>query len=109
MYPSTSCAGKYRRYNYASLRDLLRVIRNKHSHFRELPLDLQERLGPLPHGFLAYFEERCEEERGWIVVEGLRMSEEEERKEVGLHKSEMVGIVAPAHPAAATSELGAHS
>ncbi|KFM23556.1 Serine/threonine-protein kinase/endoribonuclease IRE1 [Auxenochlorella protothecoides] len=50
--------GKYRRYNYASLRDLLRVIRNKHSHFRELPLDLQERLGPLPHGFLAYFEER---------------------------------------------------
>lgn len=45
MYPSTSCAGKYRRYNYASLQDLLRVIRNKHSHFRELPLDLQERLG----------------------------------------------------------------
>jgi hypothetical protein len=27
-------AGKYRKYSYTSLRDLLRVIRNKHSHFR---------------------------------------------------------------------------
>lgn len=27
-------AGKYRKYSYGSLRDLLRVIRNKHNHFR---------------------------------------------------------------------------
>ena len=84
-------AGKYRYYNYGSLRDLLRVIRNKHNHFRcgslqlpcnsggkrhlglaieslsggqpsrasascrELPPDLQKKLGPLPGGFLRYF------------------------------------------------------
>ena len=29
--------GRFRRYNSASARDLLRVIRNKASHFRELP------------------------------------------------------------------------
>lgn len=44
--------GKYRKYNGGSLRDLLRVIRNKHNHFREMPLDLQQKLGPLPEGFL---------------------------------------------------------
>ena len=38
-------AGKYRRYNYGSLRDLLRVIRNKHNHFRELPPELQKKAG----------------------------------------------------------------
>ncbi len=27
-------AGKYRKYSFGSLRDLLRVIRNKHNHFR---------------------------------------------------------------------------
>lgn len=31
------CTGKYRKYSYSSLRDLLRVIRNKHSHFRCAP------------------------------------------------------------------------
>lgn len=50
--------GKYRRYDFSSLRDLLRVVRNKHSHFRELPPDLQARLGPIPDGFLAYFAAR---------------------------------------------------
>lgn len=44
--------GKYRKYNSGSLRDLLRVIRNKHNHFREMPLTLQDQLGPLPEGFL---------------------------------------------------------
>jgi len=44
--------GKYRKYHGSSLRDLLRVIRNKHNHFREMPPDLQQRLGPLPEGFL---------------------------------------------------------
>ena len=45
--------GKYRRYNAASLRDLLRVIRNKHNHFRELPPDLQAALSPVPERFLG--------------------------------------------------------
>ena len=44
--------GRYRKYNPGSLRDLLRVIRNKHNHFREMPEQLQERLGPLPEAFL---------------------------------------------------------
>lgn len=43
--------GKYRKYNPTSLRDLLRVIRNKHNHFRELPEELQQRMGPIPEGF----------------------------------------------------------
>lgn len=44
--------GKYRKYSGSSLRDLLRVIRNKHNHFREMPPGLQQKLGPLPEGFL---------------------------------------------------------
>ena len=50
--------GKYRKYDYQSLRDLLRVIRNKHSHYRELPGSLQLRLGRIPDDFLDYFESR---------------------------------------------------
>lgn len=50
--------GKYRRYDYGSVRDLLRVVRNKHSHFRDMPSELQARLGPIPDGFLAYFASR---------------------------------------------------
>ena len=44
--------GRYRKYRPDSLRDLLRVIRNKHNHFRELPEPLQAKLGPMPEGFL---------------------------------------------------------
>lgn len=33
--------GRYRRYDYTSLRDLLRVVRNKRNHFREMPPSLQ--------------------------------------------------------------------
>lgn len=33
--------GRYRRYKFDSVRDLLRVIRNKLSHYRELPLEIQ--------------------------------------------------------------------
>lgn len=35
---------KYRRYNTSSLRDLLRVIRNKYNHFDELCPELKEQL-----------------------------------------------------------------
>ncbi|KAK8997067.1 hypothetical protein V6N11_020558 [Hibiscus sabdariffa] len=47
--------GHYRRYKFDSVRDLLRVIRNKQNHYRELPQDIQELLGPLPEGFDGYF------------------------------------------------------
>lgn len=46
--------GRYRKYRHNCLRDLLRVIRNKHNHFRELPDNLQQKLGPIPEGFLKW-------------------------------------------------------
>lgn len=45
--------GKYRKYNPGSLRDLLRVIRNKHNHFREMPEHLQQRVGRDPDSFVG--------------------------------------------------------
>lgn len=35
--------GQYRRYKFDSVRDLLRVMRNKLSHYRELPKEVQVR------------------------------------------------------------------
>jgi serine/threonine-protein kinase/endoribonuclease IRE1 len=32
---------RYRKYNFSSVRDLLRIIRNKSHHFMELPPDMQ--------------------------------------------------------------------
>ncbi len=50
--------GQFRKYNYSSVRDLLRVIRNKKNHYQELPEELQEHLGHLPRGYLEYFTSR---------------------------------------------------
>lgn len=50
--------GRYRRYKFDSIRDLLRVIRNKLNHYRELPQEIQEILGPIPEGFDGYFSSR---------------------------------------------------
>ena len=50
--------GKFRRYNFKALRDLLRIIRNKYSHFRELPPALQKELGSQPETYFSYFEKR---------------------------------------------------
>ena len=52
--------GKLQRRSYQkdSARDLLRVIRNKHNHFREMPADLRERMGPVPEGYYRYFATR---------------------------------------------------
>ncbi|KAJ0241909.1 Serine/threonine-protein kinase/endoribonuclease IRE1a [Hirschfeldia incana] len=47
--------GRYRRYKYDSIRDLLRVIRNKLNHHRELPSEIQELVGTVPEGFDEYF------------------------------------------------------
>ena len=43
---------RFRDYKYTSLRDLLRVIRNKRGHFYEMSEDMQRQMGPLPEGFL---------------------------------------------------------
>ncbi|KAK2975680.1 hypothetical protein RJ640_027783, partial [Escallonia rubra] len=50
--------GRYRRYKFDSVRDLLRVMRNKLNHYRELPKEIQELLGPVPEGFYDYFASR---------------------------------------------------
>ncbi|KAK7379677.1 hypothetical protein VNO78_34366 [Psophocarpus tetragonolobus] len=50
--------GLYRRYNFNSVRDLLRVMRNKLNHYRELPQEIQELVGPVPEGFYNYFASR---------------------------------------------------
>ncbi|KAL5754249.1 hypothetical protein ACOSP7_022469 [Xanthoceras sorbifolium] len=50
--------GHYRRYRFDSVRDLLRVMRNKLNHYRELPKDIQELVGPVPEGFDGYFASR---------------------------------------------------
>ncbi|XP_020260139.1 serine/threonine-protein kinase/endoribonuclease IRE1 isoform X2 [Asparagus officinalis] len=50
--------GRYRKYKFECTRDLLRVIRNKLNHYRELPEKLQAILGPVPEGFDSYFSSR---------------------------------------------------
>ncbi|KAL5557362.1 hypothetical protein UlMin_039598 [Ulmus minor] len=50
--------GHYRRYKYDSVRDLLRVMRNKLNHYRELPKEIQELVGSIPEGFDDYFRSR---------------------------------------------------
>lgn len=46
---------RFRKYNGTKLRDLLRIVRNKAHHYRDLPVELQEQLGSLPDGYLQYF------------------------------------------------------
>ncbi|KAG6470801.1 hypothetical protein ZIOFF_071881 [Zingiber officinale] len=49
---------RYRKYQFDCMRDLLRVIRNKLIHYKDLPEPLQEILGPVPEGFDSYFASR---------------------------------------------------
>ncbi|KAL8174938.1 UNVERIFIED_CONTAM: hypothetical protein K2H54_006752 [Gekko kuhli] len=49
---------KFRAYKGNSVRDLLRAMRNKKHHYRELPQDVQEALGAVPHEFVRYFTSR---------------------------------------------------
>ncbi|KAF7130810.1 hypothetical protein RHSIM_Rhsim10G0193500 [Rhododendron simsii] len=50
--------GKYRQYNYDSVHDLVRVVRNQLNHYSELPLEIQKILGPGNEGFDGYFRSR---------------------------------------------------
>lgn len=50
--------GRFRRYDPRSVRDLLRLIRNKKHHYMELPLALRETMGSMPQGYVRYFEKR---------------------------------------------------
>lgn len=49
---------KFRSYKGGSVRDLLRAMRNKKHHYRELPADVQETLGSIPDEFVCYFTSR---------------------------------------------------
>jgi len=49
---------KFRSYRGSSARDLLRAMRNKRHHYRELPTEVQEALGSIPNQFVAYFTSR---------------------------------------------------
>uniref|UniRef100_A0A8C4Y6Q8 Serine/threonine-protein kinase/endoribonuclease IRE1 n=1 Tax=Gopherus evgoodei TaxID=1825980 RepID=A0A8C4Y6Q8_9SAUR len=49
---------KFRSYKGGSVRDLLRAMRNKKHHYRELPLEVQETLGSIPDYFVCYFTSR---------------------------------------------------
>ncbi|XP_015269643.1 PREDICTED: serine/threonine-protein kinase/endoribonuclease IRE1-like, partial [Gekko japonicus] len=46
---------KFRSYKGNSVRDLLRAMRNKKHHYRELPPEVQETLGSVPDDFVCYF------------------------------------------------------
>lgn len=48
--------GKFRVYRSTSYRDLIRVLRNKAHHFRDLPKSLQEFLGGSVESLLDYFD-----------------------------------------------------
>jgi serine/threonine-protein kinase/endoribonuclease IRE1 len=47
---------RFRTYDPSSVRDLLRLIRNKHHHFDELPDRLKEAIGSKTGGMMGYFE-----------------------------------------------------
>lgn len=50
--------GKYRKYHYHKIMDLLRSLRNKYHHFMDLPEELAIVMGPIPDGFYDYFSKR---------------------------------------------------
>nr|KAF6440452.1 endoplasmic reticulum to nucleus signaling 2 [Rousettus aegyptiacus] len=49
---------RFRTYQGTSVRDLLRAVRNKRHHYRELPAELRQALGHVPDGFVQYFTAR---------------------------------------------------
>uniref|UniRef100_A0A1I7WY16 non-specific serine/threonine protein kinase n=1 Tax=Heterorhabditis bacteriophora TaxID=37862 RepID=A0A1I7WY16_HETBA len=49
---------KFRTYKGHSVRDLLRAMRNKKHHYRELPPSVQQSLGYMPEQFTTYFTSR---------------------------------------------------
>ncbi|XP_032252173.1 serine/threonine-protein kinase/endoribonuclease IRE2 isoform X2 [Phoca vitulina] len=49
---------RFRTYKGTSVRDLLRAIRNKKHHYRELPTEVRQALGHVPDSFVQYFTAR---------------------------------------------------
>ncbi|KAH7332396.1 hypothetical protein KP509_20G085200 [Ceratopteris richardii] len=74
--------GKYRKYNYNSIRDLLRVIRNKSNHFRELPQEVQSMFSSHPEGFEIYFRNKFPR----LLLEVFKVMERHCKHEEGFQK-----------------------
>eukprot|EP00656_Telonema_subtile_P041189 TRINITY_DN46313_c0_g1_i1.p1 TRINITY_DN46313_c0_g1~~TRINITY_DN46313_c0_g1_i1.p1 ORF type:complete len:203 (-),score=38.50 TRINITY_DN46313_c0_g1_i1:174-782(-) len=55
---ATEEMASHRKYRHGSVCDLLRVIRNKAHHWRSLPAEVSELMGPMPEGFVRYFTSR---------------------------------------------------
>lgn len=53
-----STVTKFRSYDQSSVRDLLRLIRNKSRHFDELPIGFKDRICGNQEGLLKYFESK---------------------------------------------------
>lgn len=53
-----SSVQKFRTYDPSSVRDLLRLIRNKYHHYDELSTDLKDKLRSKTEGLVLYFERR---------------------------------------------------
>uniref|UniRef100_A0A8C0RWN8 Serine/threonine-protein kinase/endoribonuclease IRE2 n=2 Tax=Canis lupus familiaris TaxID=9615 RepID=A0A8C0RWN8_CANLF len=49
---------RFRTYKGTSVRDLLRAMRNKKHHYRELPTEVRQALGHIPDSFVQYFTTR---------------------------------------------------
>ncbi|ELW66283.1 Serine/threonine-protein kinase/endoribonuclease IRE2 [Tupaia chinensis] len=49
---------RFRSYKGSSVRDLLRAMRNKKHHYRELPAEVRQALGQVPDSFVQYFTDR---------------------------------------------------
>ncbi|KAM6155219.1 serine/threonine-protein kinase/endoribonuclease IRE2 [Rhynchocyon petersi] len=49
---------RFRSYKATSVRDLLRAMRNKKHHYRELPNEVRQALGQIPDNFVQYFTSR---------------------------------------------------
>ena len=53
-----SNTSKFRTYDPSSVRDCLRIIRNKSHHYDELPTEVKERIGPTSEGLMCYFDQK---------------------------------------------------
>ncbi|XP_035875991.1 serine/threonine-protein kinase/endoribonuclease IRE2 [Phyllostomus discolor] len=56
--PLQSDLRRFRSYKGTSVRDLLRAMRNKKHHYRELPSEVRQALGNIPDSFVQYFTDR---------------------------------------------------
>uniref|UniRef100_A0A4W4DU46 Serine/threonine-protein kinase/endoribonuclease IRE1 n=1 Tax=Electrophorus electricus TaxID=8005 RepID=A0A4W4DU46_ELEEL len=97
---------KFRSYKGGSVRDLLRAMRNKKHHYRELPREVQETLGSIPDDFVFYFTSRFPH----LLLHthlAMRTSAQERPFQPYYHSSELLSRTASAQPEPRTPEARA--